>query len=310
VSVPIAYIGVIIIWSTTPLAIQWSGDGVGYLFGITGRMILGVMAGLMVAGLFSIPLPWHAEARRTYLAAGLGVFFAMTSVYWSSQFIPSGWISVLFGLAPIVTGLMASFLLAERALDAARLTGMLLGLAGLAIMLLGSQRLGPHAVRGIAGMVFSVTAYSASAVAVKRIGANIPALATTIGALMVAVPLLAMLYLLSGEPLPAVVPIRTMLSIVYLGLVGSVLGFALYYYVLRHVEATRVALITLVTPVLALVLGHLLNGEALQRETLLGSAAILSGLVMFEYGQVIRTGARIRFLTRKRDIRRPSAHDG
>jgi drug/metabolite transporter (DMT)-like permease len=310
VSVPMAYIGVIIIWSTTPLAIQWSGDGVGYLFGITGRMILGVMAGLMVAGLFSIPLPWHAEARRTYLAAGLGVFFAMTSVYWSSQFIPSGWISVLFGLAPIVTGLMASFLLAERALDAARLTGMLLGLAGLAIMLLGSQRLGPHAVRGIAGMVFSVTAYSASAVAVKRIGANIPALATTIGALMVAVPLLAMLYLLSGEPLPAVVPIRTMLSIVYLGLVGSVLGFALYYYVLRHVEATRVALITLVTPVLALVLGHLLNGEALQRETLLGSAAILSGLVMFEYGQVIRTRARIRFLTRKRDTRRPSAHDG
>ena len=119
VSIPMAYIGVIIIWSTTPLAIQWSGDGVGYLFGITSRMILGMLVGLMVAGLFSIPLPWHAEARRTYLAAGLGVFFAMTSVYWSSQFIPSGWISVLFGLAPIVTGLLATFLLAERALDAA-----------------------------------------------------------------------------------------------------------------------------------------------------------------------------------------------
>ena len=190
VSISMAYIGVIIIWSTTPLAIQWSGVGVGYLFGITSRMILGMLVGLMVAGLLSIPLPWHAEARRTYLAAGLGVFFAMTSVYWSSQFIPSGWISVLFGLAPIVTGLLATFLLAERALDAARLAGMLLGLAGLAIMLLGSQRLGPHAGYGIAGMVFSVTAYSASAVAVKRIGADVPALATTIGGLMVAVPLL------------------------------------------------------------------------------------------------------------------------
>ena len=71
-SVPVAYIGIILIWSTTPLAIQWSGDGVGYLFGITSRMILGVVV-------------------------GLGLFFAMTSVYWSSQFIPSGWISVLFG---------------------------------------------------------------------------------------------------------------------------------------------------------------------------------------------------------------------
>jgi drug/metabolite transporter (DMT)-like permease len=285
VSIPIAYIGVILIWSTTPLAIQWSGDGVGYLFGITSRMILGVMAGLMVAGLFSIRLPWHAEARRTYLAAGLGLFFAMTAVYWSSQFIPSGWMSVLFGLAPIVTGLLSTFLLSERALNAARFAGMLLGLAGLAIMLLGSQRLGPHAVWGIAGMVFSVTAYSASAVAVKRIGADIPALATTIGGLLVTVPLLVALYILTGEPLPTAVPTRALLSIVYLGMIGSVLGFALYYYVLRHVEATRVALITLITPVLALMLGHLLNGEALQTEAMLGTAAILSGLLLFEYGQ-------------------------
>lgn len=284
-SVPVAYICVIIIWSTTPLAIQWSSEEVGFLFGITSRMILGVMAGLMVAGLLSIRLPWHAEARRTYLAAGLGIFFAMSSVYWSSQFIPSGWISVLFGLAPIVTGLMATAWLNEPALDAARIVGMLFGLAGLAIMLLGSQQLGPYAVYGIAGMVFSVTAYSVSAIAIKRIGADIPALATTIGGLMVTVPLLMAVYFLTGEPLPTVVPQRALLSIVYLGLIGSVLGFALYYYVLRHVEATRVALLTLITPVMSLMIGHLFNGEALQAEVLIGTASILSGLLMFEYGQ-------------------------
>lgn len=284
-SVPVAYIGIILIWSTTPLAIQWSGDGVGYLFGITSRMILGMVVGLMVAGLFNVRFPWHAEARRTYLAAGLGLFFAMTSVYWSSQFIPSGWMSVLFGLAPIVTGLIATVWLAEQALNGARIVGMLLGLAGLAIMLLGSQQLGPQAAYGILGMVFSVIAYSVSAVAVKRIGADVPALATTIGGLMVTVPLLVIVYLLAGESLPAIVSYKAMWSIIYLGIVGSVLGFALYYYVLRHVEATRVALITLITPVLALLFGHLLNGEALQTEAMIGSAGILSGLLLFEYGQ-------------------------
>jgi drug/metabolite transporter (DMT)-like permease len=81
------------------------------------------------------------------------------------------------------------------------------------------------------------------------------------------------------------VPPRALLAIVYLGMIGSVLGFALYYYVLRHVEATRVALITLITPVLALLLGNLLNGEVLQFETVLGTAAILGGLLLFEYGQ-------------------------
>ena len=291
-SVPVAYIGIILIWSTTPLAIQWSGDGVGYLFGITSRMILGVMVGLMVAGLFNVRLPWHVEARRTYLAAGLGLFFAMTSVYWASQFIPSGWMSVLFGLAPIVTGLIATLWLTEQALNATRIVGMLLGLAGLAIMSLGSQQLGPQAAYGILGMVFSVIAYSVSAVAVKRIGADVPALATTIGGLMVAVPLLVLVYLLAGDPLPASVSYRAMWSIIYLGIVGSVLGFALYYYVLRHVEATRVALITLITPVLALLLGHLLNGEALQTEAMIGSAAILSGLLLFEYGETVGNWVR------------------
>ncbi|MGD8618071.1 MAG: DMT family transporter [Gammaproteobacteria bacterium] len=284
-SIPLAYIGVILIWSTTPLAIQWSGQEVGFLFGITSRMLLGVIAGLTAALVMGIRLPWHAAARRTYLAAGLGIFFAMLSVYWASQYIPSGWISVLFGIAPIMTGIMASVWLGERALTPSRVAGMLLGVAGLAIMLLGAQSLGAAAPLGIAGMVFSVTAYSASAVAIKRIGADVPALATTIGGLAVTVPLLLAVYYLSGRPLPLAIPARAALSIVYLGIIGSVLGFALYYYVLRHVEATRVALITLVTPVIALLLGHILNGEPLQAEAWVGTSAILSGLLLFEYGQ-------------------------
>jgi drug/metabolite transporter (DMT)-like permease len=120
---------------------------------------------------------------------------------------------------------------------------------------------------------------------VKRIGADVPALATTIGGLTVTVPLLVILYILTGQPVPKVVPLRAAISIVYLGLIGSVLGFAMYYYVLRQVEATRVALITLITPVAALMLGHFLNGEALQTEALIGTATILSGLLLFEHGQ-------------------------
>jgi len=284
-SIPLAYAGVILIWSTTPLAIQWSGQEVGFLFGITSRMLLGVMAGLTAALVMGIRLPWHAAARRTYLAAGLGLFTAMLSVYWASQYIPSGWISVMFGMAPIVTGIMASIWLDEQTLIPSRIAGMLLGVAGLAVMLLGAHTLGAAAPLGIAGMMFSVTAYSASAVAVKRIGADIPALATTIGGLAVTVPLLLAVYYFTGEPLPRAIPARAALSIAYLGIIGSVLGFALYYYVLRHVEATRVALITLITPVIALLLGHSLNGEPLQAEAWIGTAAILSGLLLFEYGQ-------------------------
>jgi drug/metabolite transporter (DMT)-like permease len=282
--VPLAYLGVILIWSTTPLAIQWSGQEVGFLFGITSRMAIGVLAGLTVALVMGIRLPWHAAARLTYLAAGLGLFFAMLSVYWSAQFIPSGWISVLFGIAPIITGIMATIWLNEQALTPARIAGMLLGIAGLAGMLLGAQSLGASAPLGIAGMLFSGTAYSASAVAIKRIAADIPALATTIGGLAVTLPLLLAVYYLSGTPVPHAIPARAAVSIIYLGIIGSVIGFALYYYVLKRVDATRVALITLITPVMALLLGHTLNGEPVQPEVWISTTAILSGLLLFEYG--------------------------
>ncbi len=290
--VPAAYIGVILIWSTTPLAIQWSSEEVGFLFGVTARMLLGVVTGFAITRLLKISLPWHSTARCTYLAAGLGIFFAMLSVYWSSQFIPSGWISVIFGLAPLVTGLMAARWLAEDALIPVRVAGMLLGLGGLAFVFAAGQTLGPQTAYGIIGMVISVILYSASAVAVKRIGAEVPALAVTTGGLAIASPLFLAVYFIAGEGIPATVPLRPALSIVYLGLVGSVLGFALYYYVLRRVAATRVALIALLTPVLALLLGRLLNSEPVRAEVWIGAGLILCGLLLYEYGPAL--SARMR----------------
>ncbi|MDX1336059.1 MAG: EamA family transporter, partial [Gammaproteobacteria bacterium] len=41
-SVPAAYMGIIMIWATTPLAIKWSGESVGFLFGVSARMLIGL----------------------------------------------------------------------------------------------------------------------------------------------------------------------------------------------------------------------------------------------------------------------------
>lgn len=107
-SVPAAYLGVVLIWSTTPLAIKWSSEGTGFLFGVASRMLLGMLICLALIVLLNRRMRWCHGARLTYLVAGIGLWGAMTSVYWSAQFIPSGLISVLFGLNPVVTGLMAA----------------------------------------------------------------------------------------------------------------------------------------------------------------------------------------------------------
>ncbi|MEJ2694396.1 MAG: DMT family transporter [Candidatus Thiodiazotropha sp.] len=231
-----------------------------------------------------LSLRWNRRARQTYLVAGLGIFLAMSSVYWSAQFIPSGWISVMFGISPIVTGLMARLWLGEQGMTPPRVLALLVALMGLGLIFDVGLQAGRDSLLGLAGILFSVVCHSASAVWIKRLDAGLHGLNVTVGGLVVAVPLFLLSWFLQGESWPAVVDARVLGSILYLGAVGSVLGFALYFYVLRHVETTRVALITLMTPGIALLVGQWLNHEVIDGRVWIGAALIMLGLAGFELG--------------------------
>jgi drug/metabolite transporter (DMT)-like permease len=112
---------------------------------------------------------------------------------------------------------------------------------------------------------------------------------TTAGGLLFCAPLFALSWLLLQPGLPEQLAPRTAAAIVYLALFGSVIGFALYFFVLRHMEAARVSLIAFVTPVLALLLGHLLNAEPVEPRVYLGTMLILAGLAAYQWG-VMRRG--------------------
>ena len=283
-AVPAAFLGVILIWSTTPLAIQWSSEGGGFLFGVAARMWLGALFCLAFMGLFSVPLRRDRAAVHTYLAAGLGIFGALFCVYWSAQYIPTGLISVLYGLTPMVTGLLSALWLQERAFAPARSVGMLLGFGGL-LVIFGQGLVDKHvAVSGMLGVLLSVVLHSISSVWVKRIGAGVPALAVTGGGLLVAAPLYLLTWLALDGHAPGHLTVRAGVAILYLSLMGSVVGFMLFYYLLKQVTASRTALITLVTPVIALWLGQSLNGEHIAPRIWVGTALILAGLIAHQWG--------------------------
>jgi drug/metabolite transporter (DMT)-like permease len=283
-----AYISVVLIWTTTPLAIQWSNQSVGFLFGISSRMILGAIIALSLITLFGKRIEWNKKAIQTYIASGLGIFTAMLSVYWSSQFIPSGWISTIYGITPIFTGLLAMKMLGEPGLNSLRLFAIVLGIIGLFVMFDTGLELSPDTAYGIVGVLMSSVFYSLSMVTVKKINADIETHSTLGGGLIVAALLFIITWSLFGSDIPTNIPTRTGLSILYLSVIGSVIGFYLFYYVLKRVEATRVSLITLMTPVSALLLGYLLNNEPLSLEVITGCGLILSGLLLFEFEGAIR----------------------
>jgi len=289
-SIVLAYLGVVLIWSTTPLAIAWSGQAAGFVFGVSSRMLLGVFLAFIFALLMRKKIVYHKQALLAYLYGGVGIYGGMLAVYWSAQLIPSGWVSLLFGLTPIFSALMAALWLDGELMTRSRILGMLLGLSGLAVIFASSLSWGLSAVLGVGGVLLSGLIHSASAVWVKRVNAGVSGISMTVGSLMVATPLFVMTWLLTMPDFQAVwqslrvAPSYTTMAILYLALFGSVFGFSLYFYVLQHVEATRVALISLMTPITSIALGHYLNGEAVTIHVVLGSAFIISGLAVFELG--------------------------
>ncbi|RIX42556.1 MAG: DMT family transporter [Rhodocyclales bacterium GT-UBC] len=288
-SIPLAYLGIVLIWSTTPLAIQWSSQGIGFAFAVLARMSIGVVVASMLLLAWRIRLPMHARARRAYLVGGVGVFGAMVLTYWGAAYIHSGLVSVLFGLSPLMAGALAALCLGERGIGRRQVLGMLLGCAGLAVIFVqGDSLAGEHALAGLGAVLAAVLIYSASLVWLKRIDDDSPPLASTVGSLLVSLPLFALVWWFVDGGLPDAVPWRSAVAVAYLGVFGSVIGFALYYYVIKHLDSGRVALITLITPVLALLLGHLLNGEEVAPRIWLGSATILSGLVVHQWQTLIR----------------------
>lgn len=282
-SVPAAFTGVILIWSTTPLAIQWSSEGGGFLFAVTARMVLGLVFCWLAIRLSATPVPWHRRARSAYLAAGAGIYAAMLLVYWGAQYVPSGWIAVVFGLSPLVTGLFAALWLRERSLTPRKLAGVLLGLVGLVAIFAEGTDLGPDTTLGVVAVLVSTLLHSASAVWVRRLSAGLSAIAVTGGGLAVAVPAFLLTWLVVGADWPQALSSRAAYAILYLALFGSVLGFLWYFYLLREVEAVKVSLLTLVTPVTALLLGRWLNGEVISAAVWWGTGLILLGLALHQW---------------------------
>jgi len=286
-TVALAFITVVFIWSTTPLTIKWSAEGVGFISAITGRMLIGAVLATALTFIRFNKLALSAKAIYVYFAAALAIFGAMMPVYWGAQYLSSGLISVVFGLTPIFTAFFATSLLQENSLTITKMAGALSGVAGLLVIFSEQLNLGENALMGLSAVLLSVILHSMSAVWIKRIDARLPALMVTTGGLLFSLPLFLLVYILFAEPLPVQLPMRSIWSIVYLGVMGSIVGFVSYYYLLSHLQASTVALITLMTPVVALLLGYTLNNEDLTGTIWLGTSLVLLGLMLHQWGGIL-----------------------
>jgi drug/metabolite transporter (DMT)-like permease len=278
----LAYIFVVLLWATTPLAIKWSGEGPGFLFAVTSRMAIGWICILFTLTVLQQSFVWTRKACLTYFAVAVQIYGSMIAVYWSAQFIPSGWISVIFGLAPLMTALLAMILLNERHLSFSKLCAYTLGVSGLYVMFGSALNLGDHAILGIAGVLIATFLQCIGAVWIKQINAGLPAMIQVGGGLGIALPAYLITWSIVDGQWPDKLSTVNLSAIAYLGVIATTIGFSLYYYLLTHLSPVRVALISLMTPIMSLMLGHVANYEPLTQQIMIGTSLILAALVMHE----------------------------
>lgn len=289
----LAFVSLVLLWSLTPLAIKWSGEGPGYLMGVMSRMGLGLGGVLLILLIKRSPIPLDHRAVLTYLAGSVQIYGSMFLTYWASQHIPSGWISVIYGLTPLLTAPLAAFYLSEDSLTAPRLLSYVAGVAGLVCLFHSALAFSSEALWGVLAVVAGSFLQALSSVWVKRIQRGLPAFTLVAGILLIAVPFYVLSWWSLDGRIPDHIPMRALASIVFLGLVATVFGFALYFYILKNLAAGQVALVTLLTPVLSLYVGHGINQEPLQESTLIGTAFVILALMLYESRQLMALLARL-----------------
>lgn len=282
--VAIAFASCVLIWSTTPLTISWSVEETSVLFASTTRMMLGAVFAVVISLLLGKRFTFSRNALLAYVASGIGIYGAMLFAYWGALYIDSAWIAILWGLSPIITGVLAHHYLGENSLSKHRLVGAGLGLLGLLMIFYKGSSYSHSTGLGVVLVLIGVLVQTSTAVWIKKINAQLDGLIMSAGGLIVSVPLFFITWWVVDGHLPAVVSSRAVVSIVYLAFFGSVIGFTAYYYLLNHIEASKVSLITFITPVSALLLGHFLNNEPITLVIAGGTALILLGLFSYNWG--------------------------
>lgn len=237
---------------------------------------------------------WPRTRSEWYLIAVSGLLqFTLNYglVFWGEQYISSGLAAVLQSTFPLFGLVIAHFYLPSERMTTLKVVGVLLGILGVAVIFSDQLTIaGSMALLGSIALVLSAVFGSYSNVLVKAYGGKIdPQILAASQMVFGFVPLLAAGFATEGNPLRFNWTLMAIISLAYLVVVGTVIAFALYYWLVRNMDVTNTMLIALVTPVVAVILGMMVLDEQLNWRMVAGSACIILGLALIVFRKQRKT---------------------
>jgi drug/metabolite transporter (DMT)-like permease len=269
------------IWGSTWLFIKL---GLADLPPITFAGIRFVIACTILFSLIRIrriPLP-RARADWILLATSgiLSFGFNYGLVFWGEQYITSGLAALLQATLPAFGLVFAHFHLPAERLTWTKIGGVVLGVFGVGVVFSNQLAVsGRQALAGCVALILSAMFAAYSNVLVKRFGRHLNPAVLSAGQMLFGLLLLLSVGIpLEGNPLKFHWTGMAVIAMFYLAIVGSVIAFLLYYWLVLNMDVTKSMLIALVTPVVAVILGMIVLDEEFGWRTLAGGAMIILGI--------------------------------
>ncbi|MGK9419192.1 DMT family transporter [Pseudomonas cedrina] len=279
---------VTMIWGGTFVAGRYLSEAVDPLLAASLRFALASLALLGFLGFARIPLARPSLPQMTYLAmlGFFGIFFYNLCFFYGLQYINASRASLIVALNPAVIALASWWLFKER-LNAGKITGIALCLMGAALVIVSRN---PQVLSEATGtwrgdlLIFGcVAGWGIYSLLSRELNQSLGPLQTVTWSILLGTLMLIVVTLVMGRfSLEAMGRLHSpqVLSLMYLGVLGSALAYIGYYDGIRQIGATRAGVFIALNPLTAVICGALLLGEQLTLPMMIGGAVILSGIYL------------------------------
>lgn len=283
----VCFLSIYVIWGSTYLAIRYAVETIppiytaGFRHLIAGTILL---TWCIAKGL----KPTRAQIRASVV---IGFFFFLLGhglLHWAEKIVPSGLASLLIAIEPIFVFLLSSATSRTWRLNGALLAGILLGLAGVGLLVYGSASDGTSGSKlGAVAILVGALAWSIGIIYSRQSKLSGSPLLLSALSLLSGAAMLITVATVAGEAKGfsiSQVTTKSWLALAYLILFGSVVAFTAYNWLLEHYSPTLVATHTYVNPVVAVLLGWAYGGESITMKVAVAAAMVVGAVVLVDRG--------------------------
>ncbi|MBI4673002.1 MAG: EamA family transporter [Chloroflexi bacterium] len=269
------------IWGASYLFIKVGGETISPLTFVMGRVGVAGITLFLISLVHREKLPPLREPVWRWLAAMglLNSVIPYTLITWGETRVSSGLAAILVGAMPIFTVLLAHWLTLDEKLTPPKVTGILLGFAGVVVLFLPDVLAGAtfNLVGGLAIVVAAIS-YAFASIQARKHLKGFPHTTVALGQMVTASVILIPASLLIDQPWTLQPSLPALLSLLTLAVVGTAFAYLMYYWLIEQVGATRTSLVTYISPVIAVFLGVIFLNETLERTTFVGLVLIIAGV--------------------------------